>query len=136
MKVAYKQLVLPESKSPYHFNTMDGAIVIEAHNPICGDHYQLFVKKSMTKVNVSFHGFGCALSKASTSILLKEVEGKTKSEAIDICHAFIQSFSTKQDSTLCSEQLKALIALKDFDARLDCILLSWKALLARLQNSK
>lgn len=130
----YKELILPENKSPYHFQKQDGITPISAYNPMCGDKYQLYLKGQVQEAH--FHGIGCAVSKASTSLLMKEIEGKTVDEVVKLCKDFLQAVASGTPSDRFSESLNLLIELKDFDGRLDCIRLSWKALLSHLENIK
>ena len=132
LQAAYKRLILPENKNPFHFETKDKAEVVEAYNPMCGDKYHLYISND----EIHFHGIGCAISKASTSLLLKEIEGKTPKERQVFCRSFIEAVNLGEPSEGFSEALNVMISLKAFDGRVDCIQLSWKALLAHLENSK
>ena len=132
IQAAYKRLILPENRDPYHFEEKGDLIVVEAYNPMCGDRYDLYLDRD----EVHFHGIGCAISKASTSLLMREIEGKNKEEVITFCHKFIEAVNSGETSPDFSEPLNVLISLKAFKGRIDCIQLSWKALLAHLENSK
>lgn len=131
IQAAYKRLILPENKAPYHFEERDGARTVDAYNPMCGDKYKLYLDE-----DVYFHGIGCAISKASTSLLLKEIEGKSEKEVIAFCKEFLDAVDASKPSENFSEGLNVLIELKEFEGRVDCIQLSWKALLKHLENSK
>ena len=67
----YKGHILPENNSPYHFEANNNAnTILEAYNPMCGDKYQLYLNLDNNILDpMHFHGFGCAISKASTSTL-------------------------------------------------------------------
>jgi len=132
LQTAYKRLILPENKDPFHFEKRADTQVIEAYNPMCGDRYHLYV----TDEEVYFNGIGCAMSKASTSLLTKEIGGKTLAEKTAFCRDFLKAVEEGSPSDKFSEALNVLISLKAFDGRVDCIQLSWKALLAHLENSK
>ena len=134
LQAAYKRLILPENKAPYHFEERRDGTSVEAYNPMCGDKYQLHLSENLQQIH--FHGIGCAISKASTSLLLKEIEGKSREEAETFCKQFIEAVDKGETSPTFSEPLNVLISLKEFDGRVDCIQLSWKALLAHLENSK
>ena len=134
LQAAYKRLILPENKAPYHFEERVEGTSVEAYNPMCGDKYHLHLSEDLDEVH--FHGIGCAISKASTSLLLREIEGKTPEEVIAFCKDFIAAVDKGETSQTFSEPLNVLISLKEFDGRVDCIQLSWKALLAHLNNSK
>lgn len=133
----YKALILPENKNPYHFSEEKREVNIEAYNPMCGDKYELHLDESGDNIKeISFHGIGCAMSKASTSLLLKEIEGKSKGEVKELCKQFISAICDDGDASSLSEGLQVLAELKNFDGRVDCIQLSWKALLEHLEKSK
>jgi nitrogen fixation NifU-like protein len=126
----YKEKILPESKNPYHFEEQDDAeLILEAYNPMCGDKYKLYIDFEDDKVrSVHFHGFGCAVSKASTSLLARELEGKEQKEIPGIVSTFLGALREKDQSKATNENLKILVELMNFDGRQDCIELSWKAL--------
>jgi len=126
----YKEKILPESKNAYHFEENDEAeLILEAYNPMCGDKYKLYFDFEDEKVrSVHFHGFGCAVSKASTSLLARELEGKEKVEVRGIVSSFLQALKEKDHTQTSNDNLKILIELMNFDGRQDCIELSWKAL--------
>lgn len=131
----YKEKILPENKSPYHFEKRDDAnSTFMAYNPMCGDKYQLFLEEDGEVINeVHFHGIGCAISKASSSILLRKIEGMQKDDIKIYCKKFILALNSEGEaSDLEDEELKILAELKNFNGRLDCIQLSWKALLEYL----
>lgn len=132
LQAAFRELILPESKTPYHFENKDNALSVGAYNPMCGDKYMLHFSEK----EIHFHGIGCAISMASTSLLIKEIEGKTLEEKEIFCRSFLEAVEKGVPSAQFSEALNVLISLKEFDGRIDCIQLSWKALLAHLENSK
>lgn len=131
IEAAYKRLILPENKAPFHFEEREGIKTVDAYNPMCGDKYKLYLDEE-----IYFHGIGCAISKASTSLLLKEIEGMSKKEVIEFCKEFLDAVEMGKLSENFSEGLNVLIELKEFEGRIDCIQLSWKALLEHLENSK
>lgn len=130
IQTLYKEKVLPEVKSPFHFEKDQNADhVIEAYNPLCGDKYKIYIRED----SVCFHGFGCAVSKSSTSILLRTLEGKSKEAKQKLCEDFIKSFEEDRDVDL-PEELRILLELRNFEGRVDCIQLSWIAMLEYLKN--
>lgn len=121
----YKEKILPENNEPFHFEKEENAReVVKAYNPMCGDKYQIYLGE---KTN-HFDGFGCAISKASTSLLLRNMEGKSEDQVRELCEQFLNAFETGDGSGL-AEELQILVELKNFEGRLDCIQLSWKAVL-------
>lgn len=138
IQILYKDKILPENKNPYHFEGAEkGNTSIQAYNPMCGDKYQLNLNIVSEKVDaVQFQGFGCAISKASTSILLKKIEGLTKDEVVTFCKEFVQMVTGEKDGSLEDEELQVLIELKNFEGRVDCIKLSWESLVNHLEQIK
>ena len=82
LKQLYQGVILKHSQSPINYEKREDAdIKIEAYNPLCGDQFKLFLETEGDVVkSIHFHGYGCAISKASTSILVKKVEGKSIDE--------------------------------------------------------
>jgi nitrogen fixation NifU-like protein len=125
---------MPESKSPHSFKeAVNYTDLIAAYNPMCGDKFSLKITLSNSHItDCSFQGFGCAVSKASTSILLKSIEGLSLKESINLCENFIQEIDGNLTGLTFDEPLVVLSLLKDFDGRIDCIKLSWVHLLSHL----
>ena len=132
LQLLYKEKILPEIKSPYHFGKIDNpTYTISAYNPICGDQFQLFLNDKDNRCSgTHFHGFGCAVSKASTSFLLRHIEGKEWAEIKKVCDSFLKSLqgTAHNTNTIEDEVLQILISMKNFEGRQDCISLSWKAM--------
>lgn len=124
----YKELIIPESKAPYRFEKKDGANVL-AYNPVCGDKFKIF-----TEGEVHFHGHGCALSKASGSLLMKQIEHQSAVEAMETIRQFVAAVKLGKAEALNNDSLSTLVALKNYDGREDCILLTWSAMLNYLET--
>jgi len=125
----YKELILPESKEPYHFEKQDEQHVM-AYNPVCGDKYRIYTEKEP----MHFHGMGCALSKASASLLMRQLEQMPAVEQKEQIKHFIDAVQSGQADDQLDKSLAVLVALKNYDGREDCILLAWKAMLEYLEN--
>lgn len=121
----YQELIIPESKQPYHFEKRVGDSVL-AYNPVCGDKFRLYPE------GMYFHGHGCALSKASGSLLMRHLENRTLPEAKEIVQQFISA--VKLGVVEHNDELSVLVALKNFEGREDCILLTWKSMLGYLET--
>ncbi|MEL7004911.1 MAG: Fe-S cluster assembly sulfur transfer protein SufU [Bacteroidota bacterium] len=136
LKRLYREKILPHNKAPYHFEKIEGASEeILAYNPTCGDKFTLYLEEEKeTLKSAHFHGFGCAISKASSSILLQQIEGKSKEEIIKLCHSFIEALEKPESIPFDDEALNILVELKNFEGRIDCVKLSWESLLKHLQE--
>src|SRR5476651_1423461 len=79
----YQQTILEHNRSPRNFKKIEGAThVAEGYNPLCGDHLWVYMKVSPANVieEVAFEGSGCAISKASASMMTTSLKGKTIKE--------------------------------------------------------
>ena len=135
----YSEIIKGHNETPFHFEKINNAQnIIKAYNPICGDRFELYIDHPENKISgLHFHGFGCAISKASTSVLTKSLEGKSLAEALDICNHFLRFIdheSADNELTL-PEEFKAFSGVNDFPERYDCATLSWKEMKLFLQKN-
>lgn len=123
----YDPVIKAHQASPYHFEKKTGApFVVKAYNPVCGDRYEFFVEVSDRKISaIYFHGFGCAVSKAASSVLGKSVEGKSIDEAIELCNAYLGLLNGKEVQVKVPEEFYSFMAVKDFPARYECAAMAW-----------
>ena len=124
----YQQILLETARSPHHFYEMETADhQLEAYNPYCGDQYQIYLDIEDGRIREgSFSGYGCAVSKASTSALVQRLEGLSRSEALALLAEFRKAM---QGGSPDSEELfQALSVAKQFPGRESCASLSWDAL--------
>ena len=125
----YDAVIKQHNAAPYHFEKMpDANTSLQAYNPICGDRFDLFLESDGHALKqIHFHGFGCAVSKASASILVQSLEGKSISEAKAICNQFLRLLKAelKPNETLASEEFNSFAVVKDIPARYDCAALAW-----------
>ena len=126
----YNDLIMEHSMNSYNKKKLEKADYSEiGHNPNCGDEITLELKLDGNKIeDMAFTGHGCAISQASTSIMIDTLRGKTIEEAKEIIKTFIEMI--KRETTN-EEQLKKLedaIAFKNVSnmpARVKCALLAW-----------
>ncbi len=133
----YQEVILDHNKSPRNFRKMDDATrSIEGYNPLCGDHYTIFVKMDGDIIaDVSFDGSGCAISKASASVMSSVVKGKTKAEAENLFndfHKLVKGEIRDVDKTETLGKLVAFGGVSEFPARVKCASLPWHTLYAAL----
>ncbi len=124
----YKEKILPESRNDAHFReTLPKGI--KAYNPMCGDKFNLHVETENGMIkSILFSGHGCALSKASTSMLAEYLEGMSLGEARNLATGLVNQVNNTEPATAeFPAKLETLVSLKDFEGRTDCITLSWKA---------
>jgi nitrogen fixation NifU-like protein len=137
----YQQVILDHNRSPRNFRKMEGAThSVEGYNPLCGDHYTIYVKLDGERIeDVSFQGAGCAISKASASVMSSLVKGKTKKEAEELFHTFHSLVRGEMEIGEDIEQLGKLAAfagVSEFPARVKCASLAWHTLHAALGSGE
>lgn len=130
LKQLYQSVILQHNNHPAHYEKRDSSgYTLEAYNPLCGDRFQLYFDLEDGKVSrLSFHGYGCAISKASTSVLVKHLEGRPLEEALDLCLAFEAVVQPEAPATEgeVTEDFEAFAAAREFPGRLKCATLSWE----------
>ncbi|MGE5313389.1 MAG: Fe-S cluster assembly sulfur transfer protein SufU [Acidobacteriota bacterium] len=135
----YQQLILEHNKSPRNFKKLDNPTkTVEGYNPLCGDHYTIFMKIGDGRVeDISFQGSGCAISKASASMMTSAVKGATVEEAEALFQKFRSVVTRKMDEEADVEELGSLGALAgvaEFPARIKCASLAWHAMHSALHE--
>lgn len=141
LKKLYPEILKAHNHSPYHFEKREGADkVIKAYNPICGDRFEVYInhneENNMNQLH--FYGLGCSVSKASTSVLTKVLEGKTTDEALILCDNFLSYINKKSvaDTLDLPEEFLAFSGVHDFPERLDCAALAWREMKKYLESKK
>lgn len=139
LKKLYPSFIKEQNESPFHFERkLEAAHTIKAYNPICGDRFEIFMDMDSKKiVSLHFHGYGCAISKASTSVLTKSLEGKTQGDALSVCKDFL-GFINKEapsDSLTLPIEFTAFSGVHDFPERYDCATLAWKEMKMFLERN-
>ncbi len=129
LKKLYSEIIRHHNENPFHFQKMEQAPhILKAYNPVCGDRFELYLTSEDNRISqIHFHGFGCAVSKASTSIMVKSLEGKSLQEANTICNdylGFIQQERMESRPDL-ADDFKAFSGVHDFPERRECATLSW-----------
>lgn len=134
----YQELIIDHSRSPKNFgNLADKSHQARGHNPLCGDIIDLFIKLEQDKIEaIAFLGDGCAISKASASLMTEGVKGKTVAEAMILFDSF-HHMLTKDDDEGASELGKLLVlkGVKQFPVRIKCATLCWHTFKAALKTS-
>ena len=137
LKNLYKTVILEHNARPFHFEKKESAgHVLEAYNPLCGDRFQLFFEvKNGVVSEVFFHGYGCAISKASTSVLVKNLENQPVERALELCRSFLKMVDPASEVTVeMREEFTAFAAARDFPGRLKCATLSWEEMTEFLEK--
>jgi nitrogen fixation NifU-like protein len=137
----YQEVILDHNKNPRNFHRMDDAdAVLEGYNPLCGDHYTFFVKFDGDRIDaVSFDGSGCAISKASASIMSAALKGRTRAEAERLFELFTAIVTGKIDPVEHVAELGKLAAfagVAEFPVRVKCATLPWHTLHGALEGTE
>lgn len=132
----YQQVILDHSRNPCNFGKLaDANRVAAGHNPLCGDHITVYlqIEKDVIR-DIKFEGSGCAISKASASLMTQSLKGRTCAEALKIFKEFQQMVMTGEDGGDEIGKLVAFSGVHKFPARVKCAILSWHALAATLEG--
>lgn len=137
----YQEVILDHNKNPRNFREIETATnTADGNNPLCGDALRVYVEMEDDKVkDVAFKGSGCAISKASASMMTQTVKGKSKAEAETLFHEFQQMVTGELDAEADENQLgklKIFAGVLEFPARVKCASLSWHTLHAALAGEE
>lgn len=139
LRELYQEVILDHSKHPKNYRKMDDAThSAEGYNPLCGDHFYLYLKFEDGIIkDISFEGAGCAISKASASIMTSVVKGKTLEEVQKIFnnfHAFVTGKVEKNFDPNSLGKLAVFSGVSEFPVRVKCATLAWHTLMNALEN--
>ena len=126
----YNELIMEQSMNSYNKKKLENADYQQiGHNPNCGDEITLELKLNGNIIeDMAFSGHGCAISQASTSIMIDTLKGKTLEEAKEIVQTFIGMIKREIEDEETLKKLEDAIAFKNVSnmpARVKCALLAW-----------
>lgn len=135
----YNDIIMEHSMNSYNKKRLEKCDFCEkGHNPNCGDEIELQVKMNGDIIeDIAFSGHGCAISQASTSIMIDTLKGKDIKEAKEIIKTFIGMIKRKITDEKELEKLEEAIALKNVSnmpARVKCALLAWHTMEDMINN--
>jgi nitrogen fixation protein NifU and related proteins len=137
----YQEVILDHNKSPHNYREMaDATRLALGHNPLCGDKLKLYVKIEGDRIaDVAFQGSGCAISKASASIMTDAIKGSTVEEAETLYGKFHELLTGPSDVKADGAGLGKLAVfsgVREFPARVKCATLAWHTLESALKNQE
>lgn len=135
----YQEVILDHNKRPRNFRTIEPASHhAEGHNPLCGDRLKLYVQVAGDTIeDVAFQGSGCAISKASASLMTDAVKGQTLQAATALFEQFHQMVTTPPDQPVENMgKLSVLAGVREFPVRVKCASLCWHTLKAALDRKE
>jgi nitrogen fixation protein NifU and related proteins len=133
----YQEVILDHNKRPRNFRTIEGASHhADGYNPLCGDKLSLTVQVDGDAIkDVAFTGSGCAISKASASIMTDSLKGKSVAEARALFERFHRMVTTPPDQPVEDMgKLSVLAGVREFPVRVKCASLAWHTLKAALER--
>ena len=137
----YQQVILDHNKNPRNFGVINPYNhTAEGHNPLCGDHIDIYVliENNIIK-DISFQGHGCAISKASASIMTTLLKGKKVEEAEEMFGKFHNIVTSEPHTELDFEILGKIAVfggVREFPARVKCASLAWHTLKNAINNEE
>jgi nitrogen fixation protein NifU and related proteins len=135
----YQEVILDHNRRPRNWGALaDATRVAHGHNPLCGDRLTLHVKIDGDRLSaVSFEGSGCAISKASASLMTDAVKGHTVTEALDLFDRVHIMLTTPMDEPVDENsvgKLAVLAGVREFPTRVKCASLAWHTLKSAITN--
>lgn len=127
----YQSVILDHNRAPRNYHAMEQFDrTAEGYNPLCGDQFTVWLKLDGDTISdVSFQGSGCAISKASASLMTTMVKGKTVAEAEEYFDGFRDMVTGKVDNAAeLPRRLAVFAGVREFPSRVKCATLGWHAL--------
>jgi nitrogen fixation NifU-like protein len=139
LRELYQQVIIDHCRNPRNYKELEHpSHSAEGYNPLCGDQITVYleVEDGVVK-DVSFKGSGCAISKASASLMTAAVKGKTVAEAEELFARFREMVTSEHDAEVDEEALGKLTVLsgvREFPVRVKCATLAWHTLRSALED--
>jgi len=128
----YQEVILDHNRRPRNFRALDQGRKAEGYNPLCGDRLTVYLRVEDGVIkDATFQGSGCAISKASASLMTDVVKGKTVEEAEKLFERFHRAVTAPVDQPVEDlGKLSVLTGVRQFPVRVKCATLAWYALRA------
>jgi nitrogen fixation protein NifU and related proteins len=133
----YQEVILDHNRRPRNFHAIaDASHMAEGYNPLCGDRLTLYLKVEGDRISdVAFEGAGCAISKASASLMTDELKGRSVPDARALFERFHRMVTTPVDQRVEDlGKLSALAGVREFPVRVKCASLAWHTFRAALDG--
>ncbi len=137
----YQEIVMDHNRHPRNFRELQGDIsTAEGFNPLCGDQVKIYIRLKNEQISdISFQGSGCAISKASASMLTDTINGMTVKEATETFESFRNMLIKTPENQVTDElpgDLSVLSGVSQYPARIKCAVLAWHTLASALHGKK
>ena len=137
----YQQVILEHNRKPRNFHKMENTThSCHGYNPLCGDDYEIYLNVDDQNIiqDVSFTGTGCAISKASTSLMTGFLKGKSAVDAKVVFEEFhkmvLGEFDPEKENNHLGK-LKLFKGVREFPSRIKCASLSWHTMVGALEKN-
>lgn len=137
----YQEIILDHNRSPRNYHRMENPThVLEGVNALCGDHYTIYLKlKDDIIEDVSFEGSGCAISKASASVMSTLIKGKSIEEAdhfFELFHKIVRGEMGTESFPDETGKLAIFSGISEFPMRVKCATLPWHTMYTAIHGTK
>lgn len=135
----YQEVILDHNRRPRNFRVIEKpSHHAEGYNPLCGDRLDLFLTIEADRIaDVGFQGSGCAISRASASLMTDAVKGRSLGEARDLFDRFHRMVTTPPERDVEDlGKLSVLAGVREFPVRVKCASLAWHTLKAALDRKE
>ncbi len=133
----YQEVILEHSKAPRNYRELKSpAHKAEGYNPLCGDRFTVYLDMDGDSIrDITFQGSGCAISKASASMMTQSLKGKTRQQAEELFERFHNVVTGQAQNGNQTElgKLAVFSGVSEFPARVKCATLAWHTLQAALE---
>lgn len=138
LRELYQEVILEHSKTPRNYKQPASANrSAEGYNPLCGDHFTVYLDVEGDSIrDIGFQGSGCAISKASASMMTQIVKGKTKEEAASLFEHFRRLVTGTDGTQNDLGKLAVFSGVSEFPTRVKCATLAWHTLQAALEGQE
>lgn len=139
LRELYQEVILEHSKKPRNYRVPDAANhKAEGFNPLCGDHFTVYLDLRDGAIkDIGFQGSGCAISKASASMMTQTLKGRTAAEAEELFskfHDVVTGHAAGTEENL--GKLAVFAGVSEFPLRVKCATLAWHAMRAALHGEQ
>jgi nitrogen fixation NifU-like protein len=141
LRELYQEIILEHSKAPRNYRELKNAdLKAEGYNPLCGDRFTVYLQMQGDSIqDIGFQGSGCAISKASASMMTQSLKGKTRAEAgrlFDQFHKLVTGRSPTKGNQTELGKLAVFSGVSGFPVRVKCATLAWHTLHAALDGKR
>ena len=134
----YQEVILEHSKAPRNFRKPESANrQAEGYNPLCGDRCTVYIDLENGSIrDIGFQGSGCAISRASASMMTQMIKGKSRAEAAKLFEQFHNLVTGKAEAAKAADlgKMAVFAGVSKFPARVKCATLAWHTLQSALEG--